>query len=183
MRRLLLLGLAFIALADRAAAQVPTAGNIFVGYSYYSTDLSPIGRSNANGWEGSLEGRVFPFVGIVADFSGHYGSQNFPIVCPVGLGPCIFSANVAEHDFLFGPRFSVSVRKFRPFAEAMFGVGRVNANAAGSDTSFAAALGGGFDYRINRVITWRFEGDPVLTRFFHTSQTNVRLSTGIVIRF
>ena len=182
MRKFACIGLAVLFLAGLASAQVPTSGNIFFGYSYYNTDLSPIDRANANGWEGSLEGKVLPFVGIVVDFSGYYGSQNFPIVCPPG-GGCTFNANVNEHNVLFGPRVSGSVGKFRPFAEAMFGFGHVNANAAGSDTSFATALGGGLDYRLIRAVAWRFEGDYVQTRFFGTSQNNLRLSTGIAFHF
>lgn len=56
-------------------------------------------------------------------------------------------------------------------------------NAVGSKTSFATALGSGLDYRLMRVIAWRFQGDYARTRFFGTSQSNVRLSTGIVFRF
>jgi opacity protein-like surface antigen len=182
MRKFACIGLAVLFLAGLASAQVPTSGNIFFGYSYYNTDLSPIDRANANGWEGSLEGKVLPFVGIVVDFSGHYGSQNFPIFCPPS-GVCTFNANISEHNVLFGPRVSGSVGKFRPFAEGMFGVGHVNANAAGSDTSFATALGGGLDYRLIRAVAWRFEGDYVQTRFFGTSQNNLRLSTGIAFHF
>jgi hypothetical protein len=169
-----------------AAAQIPTAGNVFFGYSYYNTNLSSINRGNLNGWEGSLEGKVFPFLGIVADLSGSYGSLNFPYACgtpapPVCLPPP--AANVSVHNVVFGPRMSVSAGRFRPFAEAMVGVGHVNANAAGSDTSFATALGGGLDYRLVRLVAWRFQGDYVQTRFFGTTQSNVRLSTGIVLRF
>ncbi len=90
---------------------------------------------------------------------------------------------MTEHNFLFGPRVSAPVGRFRPFAEAMFGIGHVNANAAGSDTSFATALGGGLDYRLIRLIAWRVQDDYVETRFFGTHQNNVRLSTGIVVHF
>ena len=187
MRKIVIIALVLIASPILATAQVPTSGNIFFGYSYYNTDLSTIDRANTNGWEGSLEGRVFPFLGIVADFSGHYGSQNFSFPCPVGGtivgGSCTINENVSEHNVLFGPRVSVSVGKFRPFAEAMFGIGHVNANSAGSDTSLATALGGGIDYRLFRPIAWRFQGDYVQTRFFGNTQNNVRLSTGIVLRF
>src|SRR5271166_1874068 len=73
-------------ICSAANAQVPTSGNVFFGYSYYNTDLSSIDRANMNGWEASLEGKVVPFLGFVADFDGHYGSQNFaPVVCPVGV--------------------------------------------------------------------------------------------------
>jgi opacity protein-like surface antigen len=78
----------------------------------------------------------------------------------------------------------MSVGKFRPFAEAMIGVGHVNVNSGGgSDTSFATALGGGLDYKIIRPVAWRLQGDYVTTRFFGATQNNVRLSTGIVLRF
>ena len=59
------------------------------------------------------------------------------------------------------------MRKFRPFAEALFGGGRVNVNnGVGSDTSFATAIGGGLDYKIIKPIAWRCQGDYVNTRFF-----------------
>jgi len=172
---------AVLLFAGLASAQVPTSGNVFFGYSYYNTDLSSIDRANTNGWEASLEGKVLPWVGIVADFDGHYGSQNFPAPCPPVV--CSFNANFSEHNFLFGPRVGVPVGKFRPFAEAMFGGGHVNVSGGGSDTSFATALGGGIDYRIIRAVAWRFQGDYVQTRFFGTTQNNVRISTGIVLRF
>jgi len=82
MRKVAILAFLMLVFAGFASAQIPTSGNIFFGYSYYNTDLSSLDRANTNGWEGSLEGKVLPFVGIVADFDGHYGSQNFPAVCP-----------------------------------------------------------------------------------------------------
>jgi len=133
--------------AGLANAQVPTSGNVFFGYSYYNTDLSSNDRANTNGFEASFEGKALPFLGFVADFDGHYGSQNFsPTYCPPGSPPCLpvlVNANVSEHNFLFGPRVSFSAGKFRPFAEALFGGAHVNVNNGfGSDTSFATALVG-----------------------------------------
>lgn len=183
MQKIGAIAFAFFLFAGLADAQIPTSGNVFFGYSYYNTDLSSIDRANTNGWEATFEGKVFPFLGIVADFDGHYGSQNFPVFCPVGFGSCTINASVTEHNYLFGPRVSMSFGKFRPFAEALFGVAHVNAASAGSDTSFGTALGGGLDYRILKPIAWRFQGDYVQTRFFGSTQNNVRLSTGIVLRF
>src|SRR6266496_5771480 len=124
-----------------ALAQVPTSGNVFLGYSYYNTDLSSIDRANTNGWEASLEGRVFPHIGMVVDYSDHRGSQNFPFECPVGDNCPQPSQNITERNILFGPRVSASIGKLRPFGEAMFGLGHVNASGAGTDTSFATAVG------------------------------------------
>jgi opacity protein-like surface antigen len=182
-----------------AQGQIPTSGNAFVGYSYYSAgSLAPTGttnRQNLNGWEGSLEGKVFPFVGVVADFSGHYGSQNVPNTagtCAIGVVCSPLSVNTHVENFLFGPRVSVGVKKFRPFAEVLVGVGHVRVNVSSplpdnfttpTDTSFATAVGGGLDYKIIRLIAVRFQGDYVQTRFFGATQNNLRLSTGIVLRF
>lgn len=184
MRNVLLSAIILCLFAALAAAQIPTSGNVFFGYSYYNTNLSGIDRASTNGWEGSLEGRVLPFIGIVADFSAHYGSENFAAVC-YGLGDCVpsINVNISEHNYLFGPRVAVSVGKFRPFAEGLIGVGHANASAYGTDNSFASAIGGGLDYRLIRLVAWRFQGDYVHTHLFGEPQNNVRLSTGIVIRF
>jgi opacity protein-like surface antigen len=86
---------------------------------------------------------------------------------------------------LFGPRLSVSLSKFTPFAHVLIGASHVKTdrNGFGSDTSFGDALGGGLDYRLFHIIAWRFQGDYVHTRFFGTTQNNLRLSTGLVVVF
>lgn len=175
MRRIVLVLMVFL-FAGMAAAQIPTSGNVFLGYSYYNTNLTG-NRGSLNGWEGSLEGKIFPFIGIVADFSGDYGSLDFPT--PVRT----INASAHIENVLFGPRVSVPVGKFRPFGEAMIGIAHANTNGFGSDTSFSTALGGGLDYRLIRLVAWRFEGDYVRTSLFHGTQHNARISTGIVVHF
>src|SRR5580698_9473693 len=137
----------FTALAN---AQIPTSGNIFFGYSFEntgSTALDNITRANLQGWEGSLEGKLVPFLGIVTDFSGHYGTQTFTDLTP--NGPLTVSLTGHEYEVLFGPRVSVPVGKFTPFGEVLVGVAHMNPSSAGSglpsDTSFATAFGGGLD--------------------------------------
>ena len=166
--------------AEVAAAQIPTAGNIFVGYSYYNSSLND-NRNSLNGWEGSIEGKFLPFIGIVADFDGHYGSQDFRS-CN-GFDCVLFSADLTQHDYLFGPRVSFSVGRFRPFAHLLIGASHVDAHNLRSDTSFATAVGGGLDYRFLRILAWRFQGDYVHTNVFDSPQHDVRLSTGIVLHF
>ena len=48
---------------------------------------------------------------------------------------------------------------------------------------FADGIGGGLNYRIIKPIAWRFQLDYLQTRFFSATQSNVRFSTGIVVRF
>jgi opacity protein-like surface antigen len=52
-----------------------------------------------------------------------------------------------------------------------------------SNTSFASALGGGLDYRLIKPVALRVEGDYIHTSFFSTTQNNLRLSFGVVLRF
>jgi hypothetical protein len=171
----------FFMFSELAATQ--TSGNVFFGYSYYSTNISTIDRMNANGWEASYEGRILPYIGLVGDVSAHYGSENFPTVTCGVCTPTIFNANVSEENFIAGPRFGVPIGKFRPFAQVLFGGAHVNTNGNGSDTSFATAVGGGLDYRLLRIFAWRLQGDYIQTRFFSLTQNNGRISTGIVVRF
>jgi hypothetical protein len=179
----LVLVLFFVGIA--ANAQVPTSGNVFFGYSYSNTDLS-LNRGSLNGWEATLEGKIFPHVGIVADFSGHYGSLKYPTpagTCPIGIVCSPISVSTHEEDVLFGPRVSVGVGRYTPFAEALFGVGHVSRSGFGTDTSWATGLGGGLDYRLIRFVAWRFQGDYIHTHLFSQGQNNLRLSTGIVVHF
>jgi len=188
MRKLPYLSCSLFLLGTFAAAQVPTSGNIFVGYSYENTNWSGIssglGRPNLNGWEASLEGKVFPHLGIVTDFAGHYGSQSFTEVTPGG--PERVNVTGHEWELLFGPRLSIPVGNLTPFAEAMIGLAHIHNGGTfpgPTNTSFTTALGGGVDYRLIKFLALRLEVDYVQTRFYSTTQNNLRLSPGVVVRF
>ena len=180
--------------AGIAGAQAPTSGNVYFGYAYTNTDLAPSNtylapsRGGLNGWQGTLEGKLSPLLGIVADLTGQYGSLDVGEICPVvpvglGGGGCTtFNVSTHEYNVMFGPRVGTTIGKFRPFGEFEIGVGHVSASGE-SNTSFATALGGGLDYKIFHAVAWRVEGDYVHTRFFSAGQNNVRISTGIVLRF
>jgi len=189
MRNALLVTVMLTLFSGAAAAQVP-AGNIYFGYTYYNTDFSP-NRGDLNGFQATLEGKLVPFLGLVADFTGHYGSLNLPTFCSLCTGPTYASANAHQYEAMFGPRISFPAGKIRPFAEFEIGVGHVTTSGSAtaafvvpsSDTSYATAAGGGLDYKIIPLVAWRFEGDYVRTHFFGTGQNNYRLSTGLVFRF
>lgn len=192
--------LAIVSLAACASqAQIPTSGNVFFGYSYLnSAAISGTGissRQGFSGWNGSLEVKIFPYIGMVADFSEHYGSQSEPLAvgtCAIGVVCGPVTANGHLQNYLFGPRVSASFGKIRPFGEILVGAGHVSVKVNSpfpdnfpvpGETSFATAIGGGFDYKIIRPIAARFQGDYIRTSFFGTSQNNIRVSTGIVVRF
>jgi opacity protein-like surface antigen len=188
MRKAVVFLLGIISTSSLALAQVP-AGNVYFGYTYYNTDLS-LKRGNLNGFQATLEGKLVPMLGIVADITGHYGSLEFPTFCSLCTGPTYASANAHQYEVMFGPRISIPAGKFRPFAEAELGVGHVTESNSsntvvgfGSATSYATALGGGLDYKIFGPVAWRLEADYVRTHFFSVGQNNFRFSTGVSIRF
>ena len=162
-------------LVTAAQAQIPTRGNVFFGYSYDRTPISAFDTTNLNGWEATLEGKFLPWIGLVVDADGHYGSQNYSGI----------NADIAEHNVLFGPRVSVQIKRFRPFGEVLFGVSHVSRSngISDSDTSFANGAGGGLDYRIAGPITGRVQLDWINTRFYGAGQNGVRVSTGIAFHF
>ncbi|HZR64310.1 MAG TPA: hypothetical protein VFA85_04130 [Terriglobales bacterium] len=178
--RLIASAVLLLGFSNLLCAQVPK-GNVFAGYSFMSTDLpNSAQRQNLNGWEASLEGKVLPFLGIVADGSGHYGTTEVP-VCPSAVGFSCSPVRGNVYTAMFGPRLSASVHGIRPFAHVLIGLGAIS--GVGSDVSLASAYGGGLDFKIAPIIGWRFQGDYVHTHFAGNSQGHGRLSTGIVLRF
>jgi opacity protein-like surface antigen len=181
------IGIALFLFAGLASAQIPS-GNVFLGFSYENTNSSALNlhlsRPNLHGWEASFEGKVLPFVGIVGDVSGHYGSQSFAEPTPNGLEHINVTGH--EQEYLVGPRLSVPVGKFTPFGEVLVGVAHIHTGGTlpgPSNTSFATAVGGGLDYRLFGPVAARVEGDYLRTRFFNSTQNNLRLSAGVVFRF
>jgi hypothetical protein len=166
-------------------AQIPTKGNVFFGYSYDHTPISQGDNGSLNGWDASLEGKLIPWVGLVVDIDGHYGSRGYVVNCP-GVGcPSGVSADIAAHNFLFGPRVSVSVSRFRPFGEFLIGAAHVSRSSgiSDSDTSFANAVGGGLDYRVFGPLSARGQLDWVETRFYGETQNGVRVNFGVALHF
>jgi len=176
-----------------AAAQLPTGGNAFFGYSYVHgeafsnsrTVQASGGAANMSGWETSAEGKYLPWLGVVADLDWHYGGHN-TTSCPVGKACTNFRLNASRDTLLFGPRASMAFGRYRPFGEILFGVGYQSDKGGGisnSDLTFASAFGGGVDYTLLPAVALRAQAHAVHTSFFGKSQYDPRLSFGIVFRF
>jgi hypothetical protein len=77
----------------------------------------------------------------------------------------------------------------RIFGHVLFGAGHIIGTiktpsaATNSQTAFAADIGGGVDYGLRGPLAWRVQADYLQTQFYGTAQKDVRLSTGLVIRF
>jgi hypothetical protein len=162
-------------------AQIPTAGNVFFGYSFYRGNTGASNTGNLNGWEGSLEGRLVPHIGMVADVSAQYGTLQIPTL---NFGDIDSSTRV--QSYLFGPRISASVGKVRPFAHVLIGASHLRESTGlflNSETDFADAIGGGIDYHLIPRVSWRIQLDDLQTRFHGGRQDVARFSTGLAVRF
>ena len=170
--RKLLGWLALVLLAGvPSLAQNDSKLDVFGGYSYLH--VSPgSGRpgANTNGWEAQATGNLTDYVGVTADFDGHYGS-----VFGRGGGH--------DYNFLFGPTLFHRMDQVTLFAHLLFG-----GSHAGSDgfsaTAFAWAIGGGFDWNATPTIAVRLgQFDYLANHFASTTQNNFRYSAGVVFRF
>ena len=192
--------LLLLALPAVGQQDVPKA-ELFGGYSFASLEAGTgLSRPKLNGWNGSLTGNVNSWFGVVADFSGQYGTQ-----ASVGRN---------AHSFLFGPRFAYrGNERVTPFVHSLFGATRVHrdgfnpgpplpATPAQSETGFSMAFGGGLDVKASDRLAVRLvQADYLMTRLEESSgivcaqsilpcpftrtgtQHNFRFSTGVVFRF
>ena len=156
-----------------AMAQEVRKADVFGGYSWAG--------GNFHGWNASVTGNVNKRFGIVADFSGHYGSEL--------EGPILVKKDA--HSFLFGPRFSLRRgKRLTPFVYALVGVTRFQESAtisgqklSQSDTGFSSALGGGLDVKVNESVAIRaFQIDYFRPNFFGEAHNRGRLAFGVVLR-
>jgi opacity protein-like surface antigen len=179
----------FLVCTELATAQLPIGGDAFVGYSYAGARVFASGANtgiSANGWDGSVEGKFLPWLGVVADFDWHYGGHGFTTCAPAPCTPRLVTVNASRHNLLFGPRASMSRGRYTPFAELLLGFAHQTDSGGGisdSDAGFAFAVGGGVDYTLIKSVSARLQLDSIHSRFFEQGQTNLRISTGIVFKF
>ena len=141
--------------------------DIFGGYSYLHTNPGlGLPSANAHGWEASATYNLNSWLGVKADFDGHY-------CCAQKM-----------HNFLFGPQVSFGhVWKVSPYVHAL--VGASHGTSTGfTDTVLSYALGGGVDWKLRDGISWRVaQADYLATRYGDDTQNNIRLSTGLVFHW
>jgi hypothetical protein len=196
MRKSLLL-LAFFSFGLFFAGTTPAQTvQIFGGYSYLrpsvtlqSDAVCPLGivppcpgtpgkldvHPNLNGWELSGTWNMYKWLGATADFSGHYGSDH--------------GASIHYQTYLFGPQVHLP-GPVSPFAHVLIGAAHqgigtgINGIIAESGTAFAVAAGAGIDIHLAPFIAFRaIQLDYLVTRFNSSTQSQPRVSAGLVLHF
>lgn len=178
-----LLSLAFL---FGAAAQAQERQVIDVGVTYtyvrYNPGTSDIKSFSMNGGSGSVAVNFRSWLSGVADIGGY--SRATP--------PTLGSRTLVT--YLFGPRVSINrYGRVTPFGQVLVGVAHAGGRyltTGGSQNPFAAAIGGGLDWRwTNHIRVRAAEVDYLLTHFSEVAnnytqvQNNLRVSTGLVFRF
>jgi hypothetical protein len=163
MRRILwivLIGSGLLAAASPAMAQDRPAAEVFLGGSVLRDN------SNSGGWNASVTGNLNSWLGVEADFSGHYHS-------PAHL-----------YTYTFGPHVAVPADTgLVPFLHATFGAAHVGASGFKGANGFAAYIGGGMDWIAKPKIAVRLiQIDAALNRISGNNSSGTRLSFGVVFR-
>jgi outer membrane immunogenic protein len=183
-----LLALLFLSIAPvKLMAQAQPAHEIAFDYTYVHTNAPPggCGCFSMNGGGGS--------------YAYHYGPQ-FAMVADVEVAHAskidARGDDLTLTSFLGGPRFYYQRPNARwaPYGQALLGVVRetgglapANSNdGAPSSSVFGATIGGGVEYRLNRMISLRLvEADYFVTTFdnrVNGRQNNIRVTAGVLFR-
>ena len=164
MRRIIVLGLlcgmAVMIAGTPAMAQERPKAEAFLGGSFLRNS-----STNYGGWNGSITGNLNSWLGVTADFSGHYNS-------PLRI-----------YTYTVGPHLAVPEDTgLVPFMQATLGVARLSVPGAHAN-GFGAYIGGGLDWIAREHIAVRLlEIDALLTRISGNNSSGTRLSFGVVFR-
>ncbi len=146
-------------------------------------------REGFNGFNASVTGNLSRYFGVKGDYAFH--RKSFSIDTGVAAFPTVdIKANL--HTFVGGVQIKDNSRetKVKPFAHVLAGVAhnRAESNTTGfgfedSETGFAAAIGGGVDFRLSDRVDLRavqFDYNP--TRSGGDTGHNFRVGIGIIFR-
>jgi opacity protein-like surface antigen len=161
MKKLVLVAVFVMGFSIAAVAQELPAYQYFGGYSSLHAEAvrawqrnTPRAKSDLNGWDLSVALNGTKNAALVVDVTGHYGkvgSPNWTSGTPE-LASIKYPRNYKAHTLMFGPKYSVTIGKFAPFAQSLLGI--VHINLGGLRTrqttnNFGFTAGGGLDVAVN----------------------------------
>ncbi|MGA2978236.1 MAG: hypothetical protein ABSD76_01475 [Terriglobales bacterium] len=173
-------------------AQGYPKAEVFGGYQYLYNGNSTVNGQNVpnssqsfNGWDASITGYFQKHLGVQGDFGGAYAT--------------ISGVSTHVYTYTGGPVVSLNAGgKVNPFVHALFGGIRLGASESGvsiSENGFTMMFGGGVDVKATKAVAVRLiQADWLYYHFgsntiagvavpSFSQSNNVRISSGIVIRF
>ena len=145
-------------------------------------------RQGFHGVEAFVKGNVSRYVGLKGSYS--FNRKSFDI--DGGTAATSFDVDADLHQFLGGVEFKDNAKetKVKPFAHVLAGVAHARSDVSNatfsfdeSDTGFAAAVGGGVDFKLNDRIDLRavqFDYNPI--RANGETSHNFRIGIGLIFR-
>jgi opacity protein-like surface antigen len=145
-------------------------------------------REGFHGVEAFAKGNVSRYVGLKGSYS--FNRKSFDI--NGGTAATSFNVDADLHQLLGGVEFKDNAKetKVKPFAQVLAGVAHARAHASNStlsftesDNGFAAAVGGGVDFRLSDRVDFRavqFDYNPI--RASGETSHNFRIGIGFIFR-
>ena len=145
-------------------------------------------REGFNGVEAFVKGNVSRYVGLKGSYS--FNRKSFDI--NGGTAATTFDVDADLHQFLGGVEFKDNAREtgVKPFAHVLAGAAHARADVSNptlsfeeSETGFAAAVGGGVDFKLSDRVDLRavqFDYNP--TRDNGQTSHNFRVGIGFIFR-
>lgn len=172
-----------------AMAQDAPKAEVFGGYQYLrmggDTSFGSTGGSQGfNGWTAAGQVNFSKYMGVEGDFSGAYAK--------------ISGVSTHVYTYAGGPVVFAELERIKPFAHVLFGGTSFGASESGVSVSlsgYTVMAGGGVDAKVNRALAVRVAQVDWLYYHFgsktisgieipaFSGSNNVRISTGIVLRF
>jgi outer membrane protein with beta-barrel domain len=163
---------------------------IFGGYQYMHLGSASINGQSAsgsqgfNGWNAGAQANLSKHFGVEGDFDGAYATVS----------------GISTHVYTYtgGPVVFANFGGIKPFVHAMFGGIKLSGSQSGVTVSFngyTTIVGAGVDARIKKALAWRVAQVDWLYYHFGSSviqgvgipsissSSNVRVSSGLVLRF
>ena len=132
---------------------------------------SSVFNSNEFGIKTTVTYFLSDWLGVEGSLTGAFGGS-------VGAGQ---NARIGLYGG--GPKVAWRQKRWEPWLHGIFGGAHQGPQIVAGRNSFSMELGGGVDYRWNPRVSFRAEADYVRTGFFHQTQNNFLLSSGVVLHF
>lgn len=163
---------------------------VFGGYQYLHLGSASINNQTAsgsqafNGWNGGAAANLSGHFGVEGDFGGAYAT--------------ISGISTHVYTYTGGPVVFANFGGIKPFVHVLFGGIKLSGSQSGvtvSETGYTTMVGAGVDAKIKKALAWRVAQVDWLYYHFGSSviagvgipsissSSNVRISTGIVLRF
>jgi hypothetical protein len=157
---------------------------VFGGYQYLNIGLystQPFNAGAFNGWNAAATANLSKYFGVEGDFGGAYNYLTSS------------RASLKIYTYSGGPVVYMNKGRIKPFVHAL--VGGIHLSAPISQNGYTVMAGGGVDAKVNRAIAIRLvQADWLYYNFSNTTvhgaeilgfshSNNVRISTGVVLRF